>query len=238
MAALDEVTTQFDYDYEEIKNIPDRMKKWRLKVESNEPTTYGKYSLVEITPAYIEMHHQVEVIDEAGDALRGVWVMFGYHTGHDYGHLVPDVSHWGEFGALKGNMVKTNAMGYAQHTYGDGGETIFIWDTNEEKVQKLSSDVVRNCKWLSAEKDGQSPDIPFNHTGVRLVFQRRVKGIPVRSQRKRIEQLEQSLAALKETWSDDRMTSLMTRIDQREQKLENLELRIKVLELELKAGTA
>jgi hypothetical protein len=231
MPNSNEIITTFDYDYKEIQKFPDRMDKWNLKLHRYDPTQYGKYSLVDVTPAHIEMHHQVEVIDEGGDPLRGVWVMFGFHTGYDYGHLMYDVSEWNAYSVLRGNMVKTNAMGYAQHTYKDGGEDIFIWDIDDQKHQKLSSDVVSHCIWLSSSNHN-SIDVPFLHTGVRLVFQRRVVGIPVKSQRQQIKELQDELNTLKQTWSNERLKELQLRINEREQTLENLQLRIKNLELE------
>ena len=45
------------------------------------PSEFGEYALIEVDQADIELHHQVEVIDESGEPLRGVWVIFGFPGG-------------------------------------------------------------------------------------------------------------------------------------------------------------
>jgi len=75
--------------------------------------------------------------------------------------------------------------GYAQHTYGQGGESIWIWDVDRAGRLELSSAIVENCCWIKAR---------FNHTGVKLTFQRRRAGVV--PQRQRLADLEERVIAM------------------------------------------
>jgi hypothetical protein len=121
-----------------------------------------------------------------------VWVIFGYPGSQ--GPLIPlepKENYWlNSPRELIGNAQKTNMMGYVQHTVGQGGEDIFVWDVDSDGVLKLPSVMVRNCTWITTAAGGQ-----FNHTGVHLTFQRRRAGVPVVSRQKRMDNLEAQLAS-------------------------------------------
>ena len=89
---------------------------------------------------------------------------------------------------LKGNAQRTNYAGYAQHTFKTGGEDIFLWDVDRQGVLKLPSPMVQNCTWV------RTPVGQFEHTGVKLRFQRRQNGVVPR--RQILEDLEARVKAL------------------------------------------
>lgn len=183
------MNNQIDYDYEALAGIPDNMTPWGMRLELPFPSRFGEYVLIEAEQADIELHHQVEVIDENGDPLRGVWVIFGFPGGGPDLALIPRINHWrGSPAVLKGNAQKTNAAGYAQHTFKSGGEDIWVWDVDKEGVLWLPSVIVRGCRWVS------TPVGQFEHTGVKLRFQRRQVGIIPR--RQQLEELETRVTAL------------------------------------------
>lgn len=187
-----------------IKMTPPAMRPWNLRIEAPvHDSLYGSYILVEVEQADIEQHHQVIVLDEDEQPLRNVWVIFGFGSGKDYGSLMPDVNHWiGAPVVLTGNARRTDAAGYAQHTFGEGGETIFIWDvhtvreSNQPWYSELSlpSTMVKNCTW-------QRPPVGmFEHTGIRLTFQRQKVGVV--TQRDQLAELEQRIKNLEALFAD------------------------------------
>jgi hypothetical protein len=175
----------FDYGYQPLLGIPDRMAPWNMSMDLTPATEFGEYVLVGCEPADIESHHQVVVMDEDGQPLSGVGVIFGYNTG-PWVAPRPRINHWYMAPrVLTGNYQKTDPAGCAKHTFGEGGETIWIWDVDRDGVLRLSSDVVFNCSWLQER---------FNHTGVKLTFQRRQQGVmPLRQ---RLAEIERRLAEL------------------------------------------
>jgi len=180
---------QIDYGYEALMGIPDEMGPWNMTFNAPYPSDYGEYVLVECEQADIELHHQVEVIDESGNPLRGVWVIFGFPGGGPDIALTPKQNYWrGAPAVLKGNAQRTNGAGYAQHTFQSGGEDIWVWDIDKEGVLRLPSPIIKNCTWQ------RTPVGRFEHTGVKLTFQRRMKGVVPRHQR--FEELEARVAAL------------------------------------------
>jgi hypothetical protein len=179
----------YDYGHEALKRIPDEMSPWNLRLTLPFPSEFGEYVLTEVDQADIELHHQVEVIDESGDPLRGVWVIFGFPGGGRDIPLGPRENYWrGAPSVLKGNAQKTNGCGYAQHTFKTGGEDIWVWDVDREGVLRLPSVIVQNCGWAA------TPVGQFEHTGVKLRFQRRQTGVVPR--RQRLEDLEARVKAL------------------------------------------
>jgi len=182
-------------DFHSLTRIPERMAPWRMRLDLPLKNDYGQYALIGCEPATIEQHHQVTVVDEGGDPLPGVWVIFGYPGSN--GPLIPlepKENYWlNSPKELVGNYQKTNMMGYAQHTVGQGGEDIFVWDVDGDGALKLASVMVRNCTWITTEAGG-----PFNHSGVHLAFQRRRAGVPVVSRQKRLENLEARVAELEQ----------------------------------------
>lgn len=180
---------QINYGYRELFGIPPEMAAWGMSLQLPYPSEFGGYALVEVEPADIELHHQVEIIDESGDPLRGVWVIFGFPGDGPDINLYPRENHWRSApSVLKGNAQKTNAAGYAQHTFKTGGEDIWIWDVGTAGVLKLTSTIVKGCKWVGP------PAGQFLHTGVKLRFQRREAGVVPRQLR--LEALEARVAAL------------------------------------------
>lgn len=180
--------------------VPHDMRSWGLRLERPlHNSVYGNYIVTEIRQADIELHHQVEVVDEDGQPLRGIWVVFAFPGGNgpDLSRLMPDVNHWvGGPAVLKGNARRTNGAGYAQHTFGSGGEDIFIWDVqtiknpNEPHYTALQypSTMVRNCSWQ------RPPMGAFEHTGVHITFQRQRTGVV--TQRERLDELEERIKNL------------------------------------------
>ena len=163
--------SQMDYGFNAITSTPAGMNPWQIRIDNAAPSTYGQYVLVAIEPAGIELHHQVEVIDESGFPLAGVWVIFGTPgEGRDIGLPVTGEDLWpGRPYVLKGNPQRTPISGYVQHTYQSGGEDIWIWDLENGNL-RYPSPIVRNCKWVTY------PTGIFEHTGVKLTFQRRKVG--------------------------------------------------------------
>lgn len=183
-----------DYGYTAIEAIPEAMEPWGLDLSIASETKFGKYSLVGCEQATIEMHHQVVVLDESGRPMPGVCVVFGFDTGNDYA-AKPRGNYWtGSPHNLRGNVQFTDTAGYAQHTYGQGGEDVFIWDVEDDGVLRLSADIVGSCHWVN-EQHGR-----FQHTGVRLTFQRRKVGIVPEQQRMNV--LEEQVADLANQLAD------------------------------------
>lgn len=189
-----------DYGHEALTGLPRQMLPWGCYIERPVPSAFGEYVVVEVSPADIELHHQVELIDESGEPLRGVWVIFGYPGDGPEINLRPVENHWrGSPQVMRGNAQRTNALGYAQHTYNDGGEDIFVWDIDQDAVLRLPSPIVRNCNWVG------TPTGQFEHTGVKVRFQRRKAGVKPRSAKiaeallrctvleRRVAELEQQL---------------------------------------------
>lgn len=175
---------------EPLTFIPPEMTPWNLQLITPEPSQFGEYALIDIRQADIETHHQVEVIDENGQPLRGVWVIFGFGSGPSI-NMPYRKSYWRDAPtALKGNAQRTNAMGYAQHTFGEGGEDIWIWDRNKDGDLLFPSAIVRNCTWQ------RTPVARFEHTGILATFQRRQVGVI--PQADRIAALEALVPALEE----------------------------------------
>lgn len=147
---------------EQLLGIPERMYKWNLNLELPYPSMYGEYGVVDIQPASVEQHHEVWVIDENERPLRGIGVVFGFSTGESI--IKPRVNHWrGSPAVVRGNMQYTDYTGGVKHTFGEGGEDIWIWDMDAQSVLKLPSTIVKNC---SSVQDR------FIHTGVQIVFKR------------------------------------------------------------------
>ncbi|MCB0196089.1 MAG: hypothetical protein KDJ65_29325 [Anaerolineae bacterium] len=183
------MSEEFNYGFDALKGIPSNMAPWGLKLEQPYPSNFGEYVLIDVTPSDIEQHHQVEVIDENGEPIRGVWVIFGFPGGGPDLGLTPSETHWrGAPAVLRGNAQRTNYAGYAQHTFKDGGEDIWIWDLDEDNVLKLPSAIVKDCTWVT------TPTGRFEHTGVKLRFQRRMEGVKPRTQR--LDELEARISAL------------------------------------------
>lgn len=156
---------------EPLTYIPTEMHPWGLQLVTPEPSEHGAYHLVNVEQASIEGHHQVEVIDEDGRPLRGVTVIFGYDTGNPI-NMPTRVNHWRDAPTvLRGNAQRTNSAGYAQHTFGEGGEHIWIWDRNKDGDLLYPSAIVKNCTWV------RTPVGRFEHTGVSVTMQLRRTGV-------------------------------------------------------------
>lgn len=170
--------------YEKLWNIPDPMHPWQMRLNVPMASDFGEYALVDCQQAGIEQHHEVEVVDENGFPLSGVWVIFGYPGGGPNIYLPVRRNYWSDAPAvLKGNVQKTSLSGVVQHTFQSGGEDIWIWDIDAEGDIKLPSPIVHNCAWQ------RTPVGAFEHTGVRLTFQRRRVGVvPLEERIRRMEQ--------------------------------------------------
>ncbi len=186
------MSDDIDYGYEAQFGIPDGMGPWNLRLELPTPSEFGEYVVVAVEQAGIELHHQVEVLDEDGKPLRGVWVIFGFPGGGpSIGGLNPRRNFWrGSPSVLNGNAQKTPVTGYAQHTFAGGGEDIWIWDLNADGDLKLPSPVVKNCTWQ------RTPVGRFEHTGVKITFQRRTVGVVPEKQR--LNELEARIKTIEE----------------------------------------
>lgn len=205
-----------NYGFDTLRGIPDKMSPWGLQLAQPYPSDYGEYVLIEVAPADVELHHQVEVIDENGEPLRGVGVMFGFPGGGGQPGPTPRNNYWrGSPTIINGNYQVTDSSGYAQHTFQAGGEDIWVWDIDEDEVLELPSPIVKNCRWVG------TPTGRFEHTGVKLRFQRRDKRIETKSDRlddlehrlgeqvkinvnlqSRIERMEIKVTALEKRYSD------------------------------------
>ena len=97
-----------------------------------------------------------------------VFFGFGKGGGVDYtGALEATPNNWHEAPAvLNGNAVKV-INGLAEHTYGEGGEDIFVWHKEADGSLNNPSDIVYGCSWMAT---GGQP-FGFNHQGVLLTFQ-------------------------------------------------------------------
>ncbi len=178
------------YGYAALENTPPEMDPWTLGFHPSHGSKYGRYVLVEVRPAYIEMHHQVQVIDEDGIPVRGLSVIFGFDTGPHI-NLKADKIAWENHPEdLRGNHQRTDAMGYAQHTFYEGGENIFLGAIEDGVLRP--SPMVTSCSWIGP---GKSPIAPFIHTGVILTFQRRKAGVIPR--RMYLNRLEARIETLK-----------------------------------------
>lgn len=183
------------YGYEALNGIPPEMDAFQIGHVEHPTLTDknpGQYVLVGVEPAWIELHHQVEVIDEHGDPLPGVWVIIGFGSGKNLNTLKPRTNFWANGpGDLHGNAQRTNRMGYAQHTFGpETGETVWVWDV-QNGVLELPSVIVHSLKSINTGAGG-----PFIHSGVKLTFQRRRNDIEPRGPRlDRIDATLQSLQA-------------------------------------------
>lgn len=224
------------YGYQALEGIPPAMDPWSMSFEPPLGSfEQGRYVLVGVEPAWIEMHHQVEVIDEHGDPLPGVWVIFGFPGGGGPEiNLKPRVNRWSHSPAvLIGNAQRTNRMGYAEHTFGSGGEDIWVWDV-QGGVLELPSPIIRGCNWVGTEVGA-----PFIHTGVKLTFQRRRNDVEPRGPR--LDRIEASINALLAAKPDEgRLAQIEEQLksftEQQKLHLENLELRLKLLEAKLGDG--
>jgi hypothetical protein len=159
-------------EYKQLFGIPEKMWSWGLGLQNPRPSEFGQYGVVDIRPAGIEMHHQVEVVDENGFPLANIWVIFGFPAGGPDINLGVRQNYWiGSPAVLKGNAQMTPISGCVQHTFQQGGEHIWIWDIDEEGDLKLPSPIVTNCSWQ------RTPVGVFEHTGVKITFQRRLQGV-------------------------------------------------------------
>jgi hypothetical protein len=124
-------------------------------------------------------------------------------------------------------------MGYAQHTYGSGGENIYLWPIEqfEEDRVLLPSPMVTNCIWIGTE----APGADFIHTGVQLTFQRRRQDIePAAVYRARLEGRVQALeAALAEV---GQFAQLQEKLNSLTQRVEEAELDIRLIKERVLAG--
>jgi hypothetical protein len=157
---------------EELNKIPPEMAAWNtLKIKKPIPTAQGRHwALVGCEPARIEQSHQVLLLDEDGNPAQNTVVVFGFGKGGgtDYtGALAASPNNWHECPAvINGNAVKV-INGYAQHTYGGGGEDIWVWDLEPDGSLNNPSDIVYGNIWINT---GGQP-FGFNHQGTFLTFQ-------------------------------------------------------------------
>lgn len=158
--------------------IPAPMQPWGLQLITAEPSEFGAFHLISVEQASIEGHHQVEVVDEDGRPLRGVGVIFGFPGGGPPINMPVRVNHWRDAPrVLQGNGQSTNLAGYAEHTFGEGGEDIWIWHRNDEDDLLYPSAIVRNCTWQ------RTPVGRFEHTGCSLLFMLKRTGVTPQADR-------------------------------------------------------
>lgn len=178
---------EIDYGIEQLSGIPSEFTSRGVRLDYVEPTKFGKYCLVGIEDSSEEQHHQVDVIDESGDPLKGVIVVWGYPGGGPDLGLSPSISYWPLAPAvLRGDSEVTGQDGSVKHVVKSGGEDCWIWDLDERRALKCSSDIVRNLQWISTPKN--------QHTCIKLTFQRRLAGVMPKQQQDKLNMLR--LAAL------------------------------------------
>lgn len=180
--------TEIAYAYQQLFGIPAHMSPWNMRLEQPAgPSQFGQYVLVGCDQAGLETHHEVEAIDEDGRPLADVWVIFGFPGGEGPQiNLNPHQNYWpGAPAVLIGNAQRTSISGYVRHTFATGGEDIWIWDLDADGSLKYPSPIIKNCSWQ------RTPVGRFEHTGVRLRFQRRAVGI--KPLRQRVAELEDAL---------------------------------------------
>lgn len=235
---LDEQEEKKLFGYNALEAIPAAMTAWNLNINpplisQNNP---GQYVLGGVEQAWIEQHHQVEILDESGDPLPGVWVIFGFPASQKpVINLKPATNRWFQSPAvLIGNAQRTNRMGYAQHTLGEGGEDIWVWDL-QDGLLELPSPIIKNCSFIAAPEAGAWS----LHTGVKLIFQRRREDVEPRG--RRLDRMEAAIHSLEE-----RIVSLESGSGANGQNgnetqallLDNLKLKVELLEIKVAALTA
>ncbi|MEM7345420.1 MAG: hypothetical protein AAF485_14360 [Chloroflexota bacterium] len=223
------------FGYNALEGIPEEMGAWTLGWRYEEATDYGQYVVVGVEPAWIEMHHQADVLNEHGDPLPGVWVIFSMpgNTNNPI-NLMPRVQLWDRYSMLTGNAQRTNRMGYAQHTYGSGGEEIFVWDIHNDRLE-LPCPTITSSSWIGTEDGGH-----FIHTGIKVTFQRRRHDVEPQGRRldrieATIQEAERKLEVLEssQTHTDgiDALAAEITAIKEMQGlTLENLKLKVELLE--------
>ena len=213
--------TDYDYGYQPLLGLPEKMDPWGMWLELATPTQFGQYVLVKVEQASLELHHEVVVRDENDQPLPDVCVIFGFDTGNERGAR-PRGSYWPQAPRDPvGNVEYTDSAGYARHTFQEGGENIFIWDVEADGVLRLASDIVLNCNGVN-EKYGK-----FRHTGVKLTFQRRRAGVvPERQRQAEAEHRQEQLEA--------RLAQCELQLLERSQALAELEARVAKLEAIIK----
>lgn len=229
------------YGHVALDGIPAEMDAWTMRLEHPlAPSSAGQYVLVGAEPAWIEMHHQVEILDENGDPLPKVWVIFGFPGSREpVINLMPRTNLWSHSPTvLVGNAQRTNRMGYAQHTFATGGEDIWVWDV-QDGVLELPSPIIKGCNWV-----GTKEGAPFIHTGVKLTFQRR--RADVEPQGPRLQRIEETLASLQTQLqalstaqtSDSLIENIRSEVNVLKENqallLDNLKLRLELLESKLR----
>jgi hypothetical protein len=188
------------YGYSDLFAVPEAMTRWNLRINNPVPSRYGYFAVVKIEQATIEMHHQIIVLDEHGEAAPNIGVGFFYPGGNGPSAPHPNRNYWRDPPIVNpaGNWQVANYGGYAQHTYNDGGETIVCWHMDDNGDLLYPSAAVYNAIWLDNSSQG-TQDVRFLHTGVKVTFQlRRPEIVPMSRDmlRAKIADLEVRIAAL------------------------------------------
>lgn len=167
----------------ELYEWPASLSDWGSYVELNTPSEAGGYVLIDAQPSPIEQQHIVKVVDEAGQLLDNVMVIFGYDSGASISRP-SGRPYWKMPAVIKGNAQRT-LNGLAYHTVGEGGETIFPLDPLYPPT------MVHNATWRPMAHKGWN-----NHTCLLLTWQLRRAGVPVMSLSEQLKQLRERLAEL------------------------------------------
>lgn len=167
---------EIDYGIPRLESLPSQFSNRGLTLRPAQENKFGIYCLVGVEDSSEEQHHQVEVIDESGDPLRGVVVIWGYPGGGpNLGHLKANTVYWdGAPAVLKGDDETTGPDGSAKHVFQSGGEDFWIWDIDAKGVVRMPSDIVYNLKWVPTQRN--------SHVGIKLRYQRRMHGVLPRAQ--------------------------------------------------------
>lgn len=159
----------------QVLRVPNSLYGWDVRLKIAQPTEFGKIALVFLAPAKVETVHQVLVVDEAWNYITGLPMLFGFPGGDGRRHPVPASPYWDlPLAELNGNLTET-MVGYAEHVYHSGGETIFplgLKPGTDEIV--LSSDIIFNATFRQTPR--------FVHTGVLAVYQVQRAGIKIADQ--------------------------------------------------------
>ena len=160
-------------NYQPLDRIPADFSEWGARLTKAEPTATGVFRLVNIRPtapkSFEEQRIIVLVLDENGQAMPNVPVVFGYSTGP----VVAPYLNWNTpYPPAKALVVNTQGSGQIEQIQGSavkpgepGGVTVYIGESD------ISSDAVSGCGML-ASHEGLHLTFQLYRTGVKPINER------------------------------------------------------------------